>query len=295
MGAGKGWDSFFGFFVQFESSGKKCYNKQQLSSLLKKWLQVKNKATGCRIHSVSYFITQGGQKGMVRIEGLQKLTLLDYPERVACTVFTGGCNFCCPFCHNGDLLPIKDTVGQWSEAQLLEFLHKRRSILDGVCITGGEPLLQKELPVLLRQIKALGYQIKLDTNGSFPDRLEELVADGLVDYVAMDIKNSLERYPETTGCMKSVLEPVKRSVDFLLQGKVPYEFRTTVVRELHDGQSMLAISQWISGAQRYFLQGFVDSEHVVQKGLHGYTAAELEQLRQCMLPLVPKARLRGIA
>ena len=232
---------------------------------------------------------------MVRIEGLQKLTLLDYPEQVACTVFTGGGNFCCPFWNNGDLLPIKDTVGQWSEAQILEFLHKRRSILDGVCITGGEPLLQKELPVLLRQIKALGYQIKLDTNGSFPDRLEQLVADGLVDYVAMDIKNSLERYSETTGCMKSVLEPVKRSVDFLLQGKVPYEFRTTVVRELHDRQSMLAISQWISGAQRYFLQGFVDSEHVVQKGLHGYTAAELEQLRQCMLPLVPKARLRGIA
>ena len=167
--------------------------------------------------------------------------------------------------------------------------------MDGVCITGGEPLLQKELPVLLRQIKALGYQIKLDTNGSFPDRLKELVAEGLVDYVAMDIKNSLERYPETTGCMRSVLEPVKRSVDFLLQGKVPYEFRTTVVRELHDRQSMLAISQWISGAQRYFLQGFVDSEHVVQKGLHGYTAAELEQLRQCMLPLVPAAKLRGIA
>lgn len=232
---------------------------------------------------------------MVRIEGLQKLTLLDYPERVACTVFTGGCNFCCPFCHNGDLLPIKDTVGQWSEAQLLEFLHKRRSILDGVCITGGEPLLQKELPVLLRQIKTLGYQIKLDTNGSFPDRLEQLVAEGLVDYVAMDIKNSLERYPETTGCMVSVLGPVKRSVDFLLQGKVPYEFRTTVVWELHDGQSMLAISQWISGAQRYFLQGFADSEHVVRKGLHGYTAAELEQLRQCMLPLLPTAKLRGIA
>lgn len=230
---------------------------------------------------------------MIKIQGLQKLTLLDYPGKVACTIFTGGCNFRCPFCQNSDLLACEQPA-QLEVAEVLDFLKRRRHLLDGVCISGGEPLLQEDLFALLQQIRAMGYLIKLDTNGSFPQRLQQYVEAELVDYVAMDLKNSLQHYAETTGTTGFYTDAIHQSVAFLLQGTVPYEFRTTVVREFHQTEDFVDISQWIAGAQQYFLQGFVNSEHVLQSGLHGYAVEEMEQFRQILLPYIPSVQLRGI-
>ena len=232
---------------------------------------------------------------MICLQGMQKLTLLDYPGRVACTIFTGGCNFRCPFCQNSELLPCHKQ-GNLEVDEVLKFLEQRRkkNLLDGVCITGGEPMLQEKLDVFLRQIKEMGYAVKLDTNGSFPDKLQELVNMQLVDYVAMDIKNSPARYAETTGTTGLYHSAVQQSVEFLLKGSVPYEFRTTIVKEFHTAEDMRAIAEWIAGAEAYYLQSFVDSDQVLQSGLHAYTAQELEAFRQIVLPKIPSAKLRGI-
>ena len=167
-------------------------------------------------------------------------------------------------------------------------------MLDAVCISGGEPLLQPELPNLLREIKAMGYYIKLDTNGSFPDRLKAVVEENLADYVAMDLKNCTERYSETIGMPPLYQDKIDESINYLLSGAVPYEFRTTVVRQLHSAEDLIKAAERIQGAEHYYLQGFVDSEHVLQPGLSAYTANEMEQLRQSILHLVPNAKLRGV-
>lgn len=230
---------------------------------------------------------------LVCIQGLQKLTLLDVPGAVACTIFTGGCNFRCPFCQNSDLLSYH-TIGQYSVDEVLYFLEERRMFLDAVCISGGEPLLQSNLPELLRKIKEMGYYIKLDTNGSFPERLKAVVAERLVDYVAMDLKNSTSRYSETIGMPSLYQEKIEASIDFLLSGAVPYEFRTTVVKELHSIEDLMAAAERIKGAERYYLQGFVDSERVLMPGFSAYSVEEMESMRQCILPLVPNTLLRGV-
>ena len=192
----------------------------------------------------------------MEIAGLQKLTLLDFPGKVACTVFLSGCNFRCPYCHNAELIdgllpPETDEDG------LIAFLEKRRGLLDGVCITGGEPSLRgEELARLLRRVKALSYAVKLDTNGTRPELLSSLAEEGLIDYVAMDIKNSPDRYAETAGLSRISLDAVRESASFLLSGRVDYEFRTTVVKELFDDNSFLGIGPWIRGAKRYYLQPF---------------------------------------
>ena len=229
----------------------------------------------------------------MQIKGLQKLTLLDFPERTACTVFTGGCNFCCPFCHNASLVLRPAEVTGIHEEEFFRFLSKRQGILDGVAITGGEPLLQPDLPDFIQKIRALGFQIKLDTNGSFPGRLKTLVADGLVDYVAMDIKNSPIRYGETVGVKNFDLSPILESVEFLLSGTVDYEFRTTVVRELHSDEDFVRIGAWIGGAKRYFLQQFIDSGDLIQSGYSACSDAQMEQFRQIVARTVPSAQLRG--
>ena len=188
------------------------------------------------------------------ISGLQKMTLLDYPGLVACTVFTGGCNFRCPFCHNAPLvLPERMSSDDRTE-EVLSFLRKRQGLLDGVAITGGEPLLHADLPEFLRKIRDLGYKIKLDTNGSFPDRLRAVVEEGLVDRVAMDIKNAPLLYGKTIGISGFDIEPVERSKNFLLEGCVAYEFRTTVVYGLHTEESLCAAARWLEGAREYYLQ-----------------------------------------
>ena len=227
------------------------------------------------------------------IQGLQKLTLLDYPGKVACTVFLGGCNLRCPYCHNGELVTAPAPALMDGDT-LLTFLKRRRGLLDGVCITGGEPLLRPGLGPLLAEIKALGYPVKLDTNGAFPEKLKELVVSGLVDYVAMDIKNSPDRYGETVGVPGLDLTPFRETVDFLRSGAVDYEFRTTVVREFHDEASMDAIGGWITGAKRYFLQSFVDRDTVIRPGLHPRTEEELRGYLDLLRPRIPAVALRGL-
>lgn len=231
----------------------------------------------------------------MNIQGLQKLTLLDYPGHVACTLFTGGCNFLCPFCHNGDLVLSPGQNSAWDLDAIFSFLQKRAGILDGVCVSGGEPLLQPDLPELLARIRGLGLSVKLDTNGSFPERLRRLAEQGLVDYVAMDIKNSPERYRETAGLPAGYdLATIQESAAWLLRGTVPYEFRTTVVREYHRPQDIVSIAKWIGGADRWFLQSFVSSEHVIESGLHAYSPSEMETFAERARPLAPSVQLRGI-
>lgn len=199
----------------------------------------------------------------MRIGGLQKLTLLDYPGKTACTVFLQGCNFRCPYCHNkGLVIPPKDEF-LLDEGELFRFLKKRQGLLDGVCVTGGEPLLHKDIFPFLEQIKDLGYQIKLDTNGSFPKRLIEVTKRGLADYVAMDIKHTKEKYGEAAGWENVPMDAVCESVSFLLQGTVNYEFRTTLVKGIHSPEDMDAIAEWIFGASVYYLQNFKDSGNLI--------------------------------
>lgn len=230
----------------------------------------------------------------MKLSGLQKLTLLDYPGKVACTVFTAGCNYRCPFCHNGDLVLPELMPPPLAEADFFAFLQKRRGVLDGVCVSGGEPLIHEDILAFLERIKQLGYAVKLDTNGAFPDKLRALVEAGLVDYVAMDIKNSPERYAQTVGVDPMDLGPVRESVAYLLSGAVDHEFRTTVVRQLHTAEDLVNIGKWISGAERYFLQAFVDSEYVLQGGLSGYSKEELQALKERVSAFVPGVQLRGI-
>ena len=227
------------------------------------------------------------------IHGLQKMTLLDFPGRVACTVFFGGCDMRCPFCHNAELLD-GSAPPVMSDEELLEFLKKRQGLLDGVAFTGGEPLLQKDLPDLTARIRELGYPVKLDTNGTHPDRLRRMILDGLVQYVAMDIKNSPERYAETAGLQTLDLGPVRESVALLLEGTVDYEFRTTAVAELHDDRSFEQIGPWISGAQHYYLQRFTDRETVPFEGLHAPTEEQMNRWAGIVRPFVPATELRGI-
>jgi len=230
----------------------------------------------------------------MKIHGLMKMTILDFPGKVACTVFLGGCDMRCPFCHNSELLD-PEAPAEMDENDLLAFLRKRQGLLDGVVFTGGEPLLRKDLPDLMRKIREMGFLIKLDTNGNHPDRLIEIVEEGLVDYVAMDIKNSPEKYGETIGIPGFDITKVRKSVGFLLQGKVPYEFRTTVVRQFHDEESMRGIAEWIDGADRYYLQEFVDRETVKYSGLQACSKEQMETFLEIVKTRVKEAELRGVS
>ena len=228
------------------------------------------------------------------IQGLQKLTLLDYPGKVACTIFTAGCNFRCPFCHNASLVIDTSANETIPEEEIFRFLTKRQGILDGVCISGGEPLIQDGIEEFIRQIKEMGYDVKLDTNGSFPDKLIRLVEAGLIDYVAMDIKNSQEHYGRTIGIEDYDIRDVHRRVKYLMSGKVPYEFRTTVVREFHQRSDFASIGRWIRGAREYYLQQFVDSGDLIRPGLHGYNKEIMEQALEVVKKDVESAKLRGL-
>ena len=226
--------------------------------------------------------------------GLQKLTLLDYPGVMACTVFTCKCNFRCPFCHNAALVNGKESDMPCSTAELLEFLKGRKNILEGVCITGGEPLLHPETLDLIREIKAVGYKVKLDTNGSFPQTLEEILDRNMVDYVAMDIKHSPEKYALASGSSNAI-EKVKESVKLLLSGTTDFEFRTTVVRGMHTASDIEDIARWISGAPRYFLQNYTDSGDILADD-GTFAAVEKEELDEMLKrakAFIPAAALRG--
>lgn len=230
----------------------------------------------------------------MKIEALQKLTLLDYPGKMAATIFTYGCNLRCPFCHNA-LLVTEESAGGIDTYEVLSFLSKRKGMLEGVCVTGGEPLLQPDIEDFLRAIKDMGFSVKLDTNGTFPKKLKDVVAKGLVDYVAMDIKNSRDKYALTSGKTCMDLTAIDESIKFLLSGAVDAEFRTTVVKNLHTEEDLLKITDWISGADRYFLQQFVDSGNLINESLEGYTDAELTAIYKQIKRKLPVTKLRGIA
>ena len=229
----------------------------------------------------------------MKIQGLQKMTLLDFPGRVACTVFLGGCDFRCPFCHNGELLD-GTAPAVMDDQALLKFLKSRQGLLDGVAVTGGEPLLRKDLPDLLRAIRELGFAVKVDTNGNHPDALEGILREGLADYIAMDIKNSPEKYALTSGLPRLDLAPVRRSVELLLHSDIPYEFRTTVVDQLHQAEDFEAIGQWIAGAKAYFLQPFTDRDSVPYAGFTAPAREDLEKYASIARVYVPYTSIRGV-
>ncbi len=229
----------------------------------------------------------------MKIHGLQKMTLLDFPGRVACTVFLGGCDFRCPFCHNYELLD-GAAPAVMDDEELLRFLKGRQGLLDGVAITGGEPLLRRDLPDLLRAVRELGFAVKVDTNGNHPEALERLLTEGLADYVAMDIKNSPAKYALTVGLDSLDLAPIRRSVQLLMESPVPYEFRTTVVDQLHKAEDFEAMGQWIAGAKAYYLQPFTDRDSVPFAGFSAPTRADLDKYASIMRVYVPYTQIRGL-
>lgn len=242
----------------------------------------------------SQYLLHSSQRLNMHIVGLQKMTLLDYPGKVACTVFLGGCNFRCPFCHNPDLVFASATKACISEQEFFEFLSQRKGFLEGVCITGGEPLLEKGLDEFIRKIGSLGFLVKLDTNGSFPDRLNALVNNHLVDYVAMDIKNSREHYGTTIGIPAYDTTNVEQSVAILMEGTFPYEFRTTLVREYHTQSDILAIGAWLQGCQAYFLQTFVDSGNLLGKeSLTAFSHEEMQGFKNLLKSHIGTISIRG--
>ncbi len=230
---------------------------------------------------------------IMKIYGLQKMTLLDYPGRVACTVFLNGCDMHCPWCHNSELAEGK-APPVMEEEEFLRFLRKRGGLLDGVAVTGGEPLLREETLELLGKIRELGFPVKLDTNGTHPDRLRRAVTEGLAQYVAMDIKNAPDRYAQTVGLQTFDLSPVRESVSFLKESGAEYEFRTTLVRELHDEDAVREIGAWIHGAKRYALQKFTDRESVPFEGFHAPPEEKMRAWAELLRPHAEEVLIRGI-
>ena len=228
------------------------------------------------------------------IKGLQKLTLLDFPDKMACTLFTFGCNFRCPFCHNASLvLAERADDAVMPEEEFFTFLSRRRGILEGVCISGGEPTLQPDLPAFIARIKDMGYAVKLDTNGYRPAVLKSLVETGLLDYVAMDVKNSLPLYGKTVGIEHFDTKPVEESMNYLMEGHVPFEFRTTLVRGLHTVDSIRDMGRRLAGEEKFFLQSFEDSGDLIRSGMEGISPSETEVLLSALREHIPNAQIRG--
>ncbi|MCM1184214.1 MAG: anaerobic ribonucleoside-triphosphate reductase activating protein [Roseburia sp.] len=243
----------------------------------------------------------------MQICALVKTTLLDYPRHVAATIFLGGCNFRCPYCHNRDIVfadagIANGTLTPYAPEELFAFLEKRKTVLTGVCVTGGEPTLHPELPALLTQIKQLGYSVKLDTNGSNPDMLKRLIENRLIDYCAMDIKNTPAKYGISCGLPglsadSALLARIRESADILVQaGRYGFdcEFRTTLVKELHTEFDMHVISDWLAGARAYYLQSYTESDGVIAKGFHAHDRETLETFAGLCRKAVPNTQIRGV-
>ena len=228
----------------------------------------------------------------MNIAGVQKVTLLDYPGKVACEIFTQGCNFECPFCQNSSLIPITNT-GEFSEEEIFEYLVLRKKILDGVVITGGEPTVQKDLKEFIKKIKDLGLLVKLDTNGGNPKVLQELIDEDLVDYVAMDIKNIFNKYNITAG-KRINLDNIKKSIEILKASKIDYEFRTTIIKEMHSLDDIVSICKLVGDA-KYYLQNFEDSENVLDHSLHGFSREELLFIDKYLKDLFPNVEIRALS
>lgn len=221
----------------------------------------------------------------MQLHGLYKLTLLDFPEHLACTAFTGHCNLRCPFCHNAELVLRPELQPTISEDEFFSFLKTRQGILEGVCISGGEPTLQLDLLPFIRKIKQLEFQVKLDTNGTRPAVLEALFAEHLLDYIAMDIKNTKEKYALTTGLTTFDIAPIEKSIALIKKYAPDYEFRTTVVQGLHTKEDLLAIGAWLTGAKRYTLQTFQNSGNLLaETGLSAFSETEMQNWKTLLEP-----------
>jgi len=230
----------------------------------------------------------------MQIHGFNKTTLLDYPEHVAATVFTGGCNFRCPFCHNGNLVLHPEEQPVIPKEEIMAFLKKRQGILEGVCITGGEPTLQRDLPEFIREVKDMGYLVKLDTNGSSPHVLWKLLQEGMVDYVAMDVKASKENYGYAAGVAHLDLSHIEESISILKNSHIDYEFRTTMVKGIHSIEEFEYISRWLSGSRAYFLQQYRENENVLRKGFEDFSKEEMEQAAALAGKYIDRVELRGV-
>ena len=231
----------------------------------------------------------------MKIMGLQKMTLLDYPGKVACTVFFGGCNLRCPYCHNASLVFDSGLPQACSESDFFAFLSARKGLLDGVCITGGEPLLQQGLDSFIAEIRVRGFLVKLDTNGTFPDKLEYLLKHNLLDYVAMDVKNCKRRYAQTVGKTFFDTDAIERSIALLQNSSIPHEFRSTLVRELHTEEDVKELGQWLQGSKALFLQTFVDSKDLVGSvSLSPFSKSEMEHFSNLLQSYIGTVSIRGI-
>jgi len=230
--------------------------------------------------------------------GLQKMTLLDFPGKIACTVFLGGCNFRCPFCHNSELFMGKPEKLMEDE-EFFKFLSTRKGLLDGVCVSGGEPTLYKDLPEFMGRIKEMGFLTKLDTNGYRPEAVKELVAKNLVDYIAMDVKNSPDLYARTVGLEKLDLAAIEESLRFLIDGNVDYELRTTLVSQLHNEDSMQDMGEWLGSLvpgkkpKKLFLQSFVDRDTVLFAGFSAPENETTQQFAKILEPFVEGVTIRN--
>lgn len=230
----------------------------------------------------------------MRIHGFNKTTLLDYPEHVAATVFTGGCNFRCPFCHNASLVLQPEECPVIPEEEVLGHLRKRRGILEGVCITGGEPTLQKDLKEFVCKVKDMGFLVKLDTNGYRPEVLRQLLSEGLLDYVAMDVKAALPNYTKVTGCPQLDLSRIEESIAILKNSRISYEFRTTVVKGLHTVEEFEEIGRMLKGCRAYYLQAYRDNENVISQGYAAYPAQIMRDMKEMARKYIDKVELRGV-
>lgn len=231
----------------------------------------------------------------MKIAGIQKLTLLDYPGTVACTLFTQGCNFRCPFCQNASLVLPEQYPDPLSTDETLDFLRKRYGILEGVAITGGEPLLQPDIADFLTRVKEIGYRIKLDTNGTNPDALAELIEEGLVDRVAMDIKASPDGYHVAAGLSCVAVDRIDKTRALLMSGRTPFEFRTTVVNGIHTDEEMRKIAEWIAGDEEYYLQQYRESGEIVDRtGLTSPDETQMRHYADIVRAFVPNVQIRGL-
>lgn len=226
------------------------------------------------------------------ISGFQKLTLVDYPGHTACIIFTQGCNLKCPFCHNSELINGCNSSNRINEQVLFDYLDKRKGLIDGVCISGGEPLLQKDIELFIKKIKEKGYKVKLDTNGTKPDILLKLIENNLVDYVAMDVKNTFKKYDLTSGGTVNI-DSIKQSITILKNSKIDYEFRTTIVKELHDFENIEEILNYLGPNVKFYIQNYRDCETVLTKGLTSFNDEELLKIQTNLGKKYPNVVIRG--
>ena len=229
----------------------------------------------------------------MNICGLEKFSLVDYDNYVTCTVFTKGCNFVCPFCHNSSLVIAEKYAENIKEEEVFNYLTKRKAVVDAVCITGGEPTLQPDLKEFIKKVKAMGFKVKLDSNGTKPEVLQDLINEKLIDYVAMDIKNSFEKYAQTVGVNQLDLNKIAKSIEILKNSGIDYEFRTTIIEEFHTKHDMEEIAKIVSGAKNYAVQKFVDNGECITHNLHEVEKSVAEDFVEIVRPYVKNIKIRG--